>query len=132
MGQLSNSSMLLRKIILSIISEATLLSVTQMEVNKIKAMPVRQLSRSVHCVVIGRWRAQSSVMMVILEEVTDVINTVKSNTKFSLYAEMVSLKVAKNVTTGIVIITIHVQIFVLPQPVGMVSEKVMNNVMMVT
>lgn len=44
---------------------------------------------------------------------------------------MVSLKVAKNVTTGIVIITIHVQIFVLPQPVGMVSEKVMNNVMMV-
>ena len=72
------------------------------------------------------------MMTVILEEVTDVTNTVKSNTKFSLYAEMVSSKVAKNVTTGIVIITIHVRIFVLLQPVEMDSEKVMNNVMMVT
>jgi len=70
-------------------------------------------------------------MTVILEEVTDVINTVKSNTKFSLYAEMVNSKVVKNVTTGIVIITIHVRISVLLQPVEMDSEKVMNNVMMV-
>ena len=58
-----------------------------------------------------------------------VISLAKSNTKSSLYAEMVNSREVKNVTMEIVIIMIHVRIFVSLQHVVMVSEKGMSNVM---
>lgn len=69
-------------------------------------------------------------MMGILDEEMAVINTVKSNIRSSLFAEMASSKEVKSVMMVIVIMLIHVQISVSLQRAGIIFEKGTNNVMM--